>query len=63
MVAGHGVSCLMLRQMEFDADRYEARVAGSDTFVQTCQALGLLQVASQAAMNELQMSWREPEAV
>ena len=30
MVIGHGVSSFMLRQMEFDADRYEARVSGSD---------------------------------
>ena len=55
MVVGHGVSCLMLRQMEFDADRYETRVAGSDVFVQSCQKLGLLSVASSAAMNELQI--------
>ena len=31
MWIGHGVSSFMLRQMEFDADRYEARVAGSET--------------------------------
>ncbi len=30
MYAGHAVSCFMLRQMEFDADRCEARVAGSE---------------------------------
>jgi Zn-dependent protease with chaperone function len=59
MWIGHAVSCLMLRQMEFDADRYETRVAGSETFARSCEKLGLLNVASQAAMNELQMAWRE----
>jgi Zn-dependent protease with chaperone function len=59
MVIGHGVSSFALRQMEFDADRYEARVAGSDTFVKTAERLELLQVASHAAMNELESAWRE----
>jgi len=32
MLVGQAVSCFMLRQMEFDADRYEARLAGSTAF-------------------------------
>ena len=32
---GHAVSCFMLRQMEYDADRYECRVAGSVAFRET----------------------------
>jgi Zn-dependent protease with chaperone function len=59
MVIGHGVSSFALRQMEFDADRYEARVSGSDTFVKTAERLELLQVAAHAAMNELESAWRE----
>ncbi|MEX0793090.1 MAG: M48 family metallopeptidase [Pirellulaceae bacterium] len=35
MMIGHGISGYMLRQMEYDADRYEARVAGSETFAET----------------------------
>ncbi|HEY2252200.1 MAG TPA: M48 family metallopeptidase, partial [Planctomycetaceae bacterium] len=35
MWIGNLVSCFMLRQMEFDADRHEARFAGSQTFQQT----------------------------
>ncbi len=35
MVIGHGVSGFMLRQMEYDADRYETRLAGSETFAET----------------------------
>jgi Zn-dependent protease with chaperone function len=37
MFMGHVVSSIMLRQMEYDADRYEARVAGSETFVLTAE--------------------------
>src|SRR5258708_28474438 len=32
MWIGQFVSCFLLRQMEFDADRHEARFAGSETF-------------------------------
>lgn len=35
MMIGHGISGYMMRQMEYDADRYEARVAGSETFAET----------------------------
>ncbi|MEA2736529.1 MAG: hypothetical protein QOE14_2980 [Humisphaera sp.] len=59
MVIGHGVSSFALRQMEFDADRYEARVAGSETFVRTAERLALLQIAAHAAFNELEAAWRE----
>ena len=29
MFAGHAMSCFMLRQMEYDADRCETRLAGT----------------------------------
>ena len=44
MMLGNAISCFLLRQMEFDADRYEARVAGSAAFESTAlklQGLGL----------------------
>jgi Zn-dependent protease with chaperone function len=59
MMVGHGISSLMLRQMEFDADRCEARVAGAVAFEQTTQLLASLNLGQAAAMNELQASWRE----
>jgi Zn-dependent protease with chaperone function len=59
MMIGHGVSCFLLRQMEFDADRYEARVAGSDVFAQTCRALPVLSVASDAAFSDIGHAWQE----
>jgi Zn-dependent protease with chaperone function len=59
MGAGHLISAFMLRQMEYDADRYEARVAGSDVFAHTCERINLLNVASQAAFADLGAAWRE----
>ena len=59
MLLGHGVSSFMLRQMEFDADRYEARVVGSDVFAETVERLGMLNVAASAAFSDLGAAWRE----
>ena len=47
MNVGHGVSCFMMRQMEFDADRLESQVAGSDTFAETTRDFQLLNAAWQ----------------
>jgi Zn-dependent protease with chaperone function len=53
MVVGNFVSGLMLRQMEFDADKYEIRLAGSTAFEATARELALLQVAHQGALHDL----------
>jgi Zn-dependent protease with chaperone function len=58
MWVGHVVSCFMLRQMEYDADRYEARVAGSETFARTADQLVVLSIANQGAHQDLQQSWQ-----
>lgn len=59
MLLGHGISSFMLRQMEYDADRYEARLAGSETFRSTAERLPVLVFASQVAYSALQQSWME----
>ncbi|MBN2296014.1 MAG: M48 family metalloprotease [Pirellulales bacterium] len=59
MMIGHIVSSLMLRQMEFDADRHEARLAGSDVFEETAHQLMVLNVASQGAQSDLGSFYRE----
>jgi Zn-dependent protease with chaperone function len=46
MVAGHGLSCFLSRQMEFDADQYGARVSGSSAFADTSLRVRLLSTAS-----------------
>ncbi|MEQ1906092.1 MAG: M48 family metalloprotease [Pirellulaceae bacterium] len=45
----HFLTSNMLRQMEFDADRCEARLAGSQVFAQTSRRMRLLCVCEEAA--------------
>lgn len=63
MLLGHLVAGFMLRQMEFDADRYEARVAGSETFEATCRRLLLLNVGWQGAQSDLSDFYHEGRLV
>ena len=57
MHAGHAISCFMLRQMEYDADNYEAKLAGSDAYDSTASRLQVLNIASQAAFEDVRQSW------
>jgi hypothetical protein len=57
MHAGNAISCFMLRQMEYDADSYEAKVAGSDAFEETAARLQVLNVATQTAYEDVRQSW------
>jgi len=59
MMLGHLVAGFMLRQMEFDADSYETRLVGSDTFQATARKLPLLGVAYQAAQSDARNFYRE----
>jgi Zn-dependent protease with chaperone function len=54
MMVGHGISCFMLRQMEFDADRFETQVAGTAAFASTTRRLHLLNVAWQRTLSRQQ---------
>ncbi len=63
MMIGNLISGFMLRQMEYDADRHEARLVGSSTFESTCRELSRLGVAFQWSLNDLETSWREGELV
>ena len=56
--AGHAVSCYMLREMEYDADRCASQVAGSDAFRETMLRLQELNLANGAAFAALRDSWR-----
>jgi Zn-dependent protease with chaperone function len=53
MFLGHVVAGFLLRQMEFDADRYETRLAGSQTFDATCRRLRLLGLAWQKTQSDM----------
>lgn len=59
MMAGHALSSNMSRQMEFDADRYEARLAGSDQFGNTAMQLKLLAVAYDEVFDDLYHTWQQ----
>ncbi|HUR46493.1 MAG TPA: M48 family metallopeptidase [Candidatus Saccharimonadales bacterium] len=66
MNVGHALSCFMLRQMEYDADSYEAKVAGSDVFEATSTRLRQLNVGVQLAMQDVRHDWtaqRLPESL
>src|SRR5262249_8077181 len=59
MMIGHVVSGFMLRQMEFDADRHETRLAGSDKFESNARQLVLLNIANQGAQQDLGRFYQE----
>jgi Zn-dependent protease with chaperone function len=58
MHVGHAISCFMLRQMELDADSYECKLSGSDTFADTTLRIQALTIATQHAFGDLSESWR-----
>jgi len=57
MYFGHGVSCFLLRQMEYDADSYEIKLAGSPTFEQTVKRLNVLGAAASASYKSMRAAW------
>lgn len=59
MMAGHAISCFMMRQMEYDADSYEIKFAGSDAFARTSTRMRELNVGAQFGYNDLRHSWQE----
>ncbi len=59
MLVGHAACCRLLRQMEFDADQEEARIGGSETFVETSRRIRLLHVGWQSSVPLLARAWRE----
>lgn len=63
MMVGNMVAGFMLRQMEFDADRHEARFSGSDVFSETQRALPLIGYADQQSWNQLGSFYREGRLV
>jgi Zn-dependent protease with chaperone function len=63
MMAGHAVSSYMLRQMEFDADRYEAQLTGSQQFKNTTLQLQRLGLAYQVSHDYLAQAWEDKKLV
>lgn len=59
MMFGHTVSGFLSRQMEFDADRYEARMVGGACFAETMWRFREMSLAESGAHADLSSSWRE----
>ena len=53
MMIGHFFSGVLMRQMEFDADRHEARFSGGTTFASTARQMLILNLAENGAMSDL----------
>jgi len=59
MIVGNAISCFMMRQMEYDADSYEIKVAGSHGFTRTAYRLEELSVSSHVAHSGLSRCWAD----
>jgi Zn-dependent protease with chaperone function len=57
MIAGHAISCFMMRQMEYDADSYEIKFAGSAAFLATSARMRELNVGAQIGYHEVHQGW------
>ena len=57
MLLGHAISMFLLRLMEFDADQAVIRTVGSQSFIETCQQIHLLRLASQWAEADQNLAW------
>ena len=57
MLIGHGVGCFMLRQMEYDADSYEIKVAGSEVFESTTKRMHVLHQSLEKSYKTIRVGW------
>jgi len=63
MQMGNVISGFLLRQMEFDADRYEINLSGTQAFIQTSENIQLLAFTSQFAFDDLRSAWHEQKLI
>jgi Zn-dependent protease with chaperone function len=57
LYSGHAIGCFMLRQMEYNADACQIRLAGSPTFESTALRLHVLGAALGQAYKQIRMTW------
>jgi hypothetical protein len=57
LMVGHLFSCYLSRRMEFHADQFEIRLAGSEAFESVCERLTLLQTLHQDGLEQMGMTW------
>jgi Zn-dependent protease with chaperone function len=57
MWLGHGIGCFMLRQMEYDADSYEIKLAGSEVFESTSKRMHVLALQLEPTYKAMRVPW------
>ena len=63
MQTGNIISGFLLRQMEFDADKYEINFSGTKTFIETSENISSLGFTSQFAFADLRNTWHENKLI
>ena len=58
MWLGHMMSNVLLREMEFDADRHALRMVGEEAFGSALREVAVISVANDGAMHDLGGAWR-----
>lgn len=59
MMVGHMASSFLSRQMEYDADRYKARMIGAEAFAGAMRRVQVLSLAENGAYADLRTSWQQ----
>lgn len=57
MHVGHAISCFMLRQMEYDADSYGAKLVGADALESVASQIRVLNAATHFAYEDIRQGW------
>lgn len=57
MYCGHGASCFLLRQMEYDADANEINLVGSEIFESTTRRIHVLGATLQRSYKNIRVTW------
>lgn len=59
MFTGHIIAGFMLRQMEYDADAYQIKIVGSETFEATHRKLATLGAALEGTYQQIHARWKK----
>ncbi|MGA3265856.1 MAG: M48 family metallopeptidase [Verrucomicrobiota bacterium] len=59
MLIGHILAGFMLRQMEYDADAWQIKVVGSETFEATHRKLATLGAAMDGTFQQIRLRWKK----
>jgi hypothetical protein len=59
MYVGHGIGCFMLRQMEFDADSYQIKLAGSPGFESAHRRMHVLSAVLDKTYKKVRVGWNQ----